>query len=148
MKNILSIKRKGNGENGVIIFFLDRYKYDRYYRSIATRLGEDGYMIITIPENFSFNATTVLDDNPSKMELLYETNPATNYVAMKLSESAMTKMELSLERKVTETYAETLFTKLTTLGNSLDDAADGASQILDGEVTMQNGVAQINEGTQ
>ena len=106
------------------------------------------YMVITIPENFSHNATTVLDDNPSKMDLQYETNPATNYVATKLSESAMTKMELSLERKVTETYAETLFTKLTTLGNSLDDAADGASQILDGEVTMQNGVAQLNDGTQ
>lgn len=107
----------------------------------------DYYMIITIPEDFSYNATTVLDENPSKMDLLYETNPATNYVAMKLSESAMTKMELSLERKVTETYAETLFKKLNTLGNSLDDAADGASQILDGEVAMQEGVGQICDGT-
>lgn len=107
----------------------------------------DYYMIITIPEDFSHNATTVLDDNPSKMNLQYETNPATNYVAMKLSESAMTKMELSLERKVTETYAETLFTKLTTLGKSLDDASDGASRILDGEVAVQEGVDQLSEGT-
>ena len=107
----------------------------------------DYYMIITIPEDFSHNATTVLDDEPSKMELQYETNPATNYVAMKLSESAMTKMELSLERKVTETYAETLFTKLTTIGNSLDDASDGASQILDGEKAIQDGVDQLSDGT-
>lgn len=107
----------------------------------------DYYMVITIPEDFSHNATTVLDDNPLKMDLQYETNPATNYVAMKLSESAMTKMELSLERKVTETYAETLFTKLTTLGKSLDDASDGASQILDGEVEMQDGVGQLSDGS-
>ena len=106
----------------------------------------DYYMIITIPEDFSHNATTVLDDNPSKMDLQYETNPATNYVAMKLSESAMTKMELSLERKVTETYAETLFTKLTTLGASLDDASEGAAKILDGEVAMQDGVGQLSDG--
>ena len=106
----------------------------------------DYYMIITIPEDFSYNATTVLDDNPVKMELQYETNPATNYVAMKLSESAMTKMELSLERKVTETYAETLFTKLTTLGDSLDDASEGATKILDGEVAVQDGVGQLNDG--
>ena len=43
MKNILSIKHHGNGEKGVIIFFLDRCKYHRYYRSIANRLGENGY---------------------------------------------------------------------------------------------------------
>ncbi|MBO4425643.1 MAG: YhgE/Pip family protein, partial [Clostridiales bacterium] len=106
----------------------------------------DYYMVITIPEDFSHNATTVLDDNPSKMELQYETNPATNYVAMKLSESAMTKMELSLERKVTETYAETLFTKLGTLGDSLDDASEGSAKILDGEIAIQDGVAQLTDG--
>ncbi|MBO7453268.1 MAG: YhgE/Pip domain-containing protein [Clostridiales bacterium] len=105
------------------------------------------YMIITIPEDFSHNATTVLDDKPSKMDLQYETDPATNYVAMKLSESAMTKMELSLERKVTETYAETLFTKLTTLGNSLDEASEGTSKILDGENAISDGVDQLSEGT-
>ena len=107
----------------------------------------DYYMVITIPEDFSHNATTVLDDNPAKMDLQYETNPATNYVAMKLSESAMTKIELSLERKVTETYAETLFTKLTVLGDSLDDASDGASQILDGEIAIQDGVTRLSDGT-
>lgn len=107
----------------------------------------DYYMIITIPEDFSHNATTVLDDNPAKMELQYETDPATNYVAMKLSESAMTKIELSLERKVTETYAETLFEKLGTLGDSLDDASSGTSQILDGEIAMQDGVALLSDGT-
>lgn len=107
----------------------------------------DYYMVITIPEDFSYNATTVLDDNPEKMQLQYETDPATNYVAMKLSESAMTKIELSLERKVTETYAETLFEKLGTLGNSLDDASSGTSQILDGEIAMQDGVSALTDGT-
>lgn len=107
----------------------------------------DYYMVITIPEDFSYNATTVLDDNPEKMQLQYETDPATNYVAMKLSESAMTKIELSLERKVTETYAETLFEKLGTLGDSLDDASSGTSQILDGEIAMQDGVSALTDGT-
>ena len=81
------------------------------------------------------------------MQLQYETDPATNYVAMKLSESAMTKIELSLERKVTETYAETLFEKLGTLGDSLDDASSGTSQILDGEIAMQDGVSTLTDGT-
>ena len=35
----------------------------------------DYYMVITIPENFSKNATTLLDDQPQKMILNYTTNP-------------------------------------------------------------------------
>lgn len=33
------------------------------------------YMVITIPEDFSKDASTLMDDNPKKMELKYETNP-------------------------------------------------------------------------
>ena len=44
---------------------------------------EDGtyYMAITIPEDTSANASTVLDDTPKKVQLYYETNPGTNYIA-------------------------------------------------------------------
>ena len=57
------------------------------------------YMVVTIPEDFSYRATTVVDSDPEKMELMYETNPATNYIAMKLSETAMTKIEMGLQNK-------------------------------------------------
>ena len=53
----------------------------------ATSQGlKDGsyYMIITIPENFSSNATTLMDKHPKKMELRYTTNPGTNYIASKM----------------------------------------------------------------
>lgn len=105
------------------------------------------YMVITIPENFSHNATTVMDDSPAKMDLQYETDPATNYIAMKLSESAMTKIQLSLERKVTETYTQTLFGKLNTLSDSLSEASTGASDIHDGTTSVKEGADTLSEGT-
>ena len=43
------------------------------------------YMVITIPEDFSANAATLMDDKPKKMELKYATNPGTNYIASKMS---------------------------------------------------------------
>ena len=49
----------------------------------------DYYMVITIPSNFSKNATTLLDKNPKKMVLNYTTNPGTNYVASKMDDSAI-----------------------------------------------------------
>ena len=50
------------------------------------------YMIITIPENFSSNATTLMDKHPKKMELRYTTNPGTNYIASKMDETAIAKI--------------------------------------------------------
>ncbi len=66
-------------------------------------------MIISIPENFSKNATTLMDKNPKQMKLTYKTNPGTNYVASKMDDSAMAKIEKSVREKVTETYVKTVF---------------------------------------
>ncbi|WP_296877178.1 YhgE/Pip domain-containing protein, partial [Thomasclavelia sp.] len=54
-------------------------------KQTASRGLKDGkyYMVITIPEDFSKNATTLLDENPQKMILNYTTNPGSNYIASK-----------------------------------------------------------------
>lgn len=97
------------------------------------------YMIITIPENFSYNATTLLEDNPLKMELKYKTNPGKNYIASKMSESAIQKITTSVENSVTEVYAKSVFDELSSIGDQLSDAADGASQINEGLTSLKEG---------
>ncbi len=97
------------------------------------------YMIITIPENFSYNATTILDDNPTKMELQYKTNPGKNYIASKMSESAIQKITTSIQNSVTEVYAKSVFDQFSSIGDQLSDAADGASQINEGLVSLKEG---------
>ena len=108
----------------------------------------DYYMVITIPEDFSRNATTLTENKPETMMLSYETNPATNYVAMKLSESAMTKIELSLQQKVTETYAEEFYDRLQDISTQLNDASDGTSEIITGENKLSDGANDLSTGTQ
>lgn len=107
---------------------------------------DDGtyYMVITIPDNFSYNATTLLEDNPQKMELNYKTNPGKNYIASKMSESAIKTITSSIESSVTEVYAESVFNEFSTIGDQLTDAADGASQINDGLITLQDGSDTIS----
>ena len=39
------------------------------------------YMVITIPEDFSQRAASITEAHPQTMELKYETNPGTNYIA-------------------------------------------------------------------
>ena len=72
------------------------------------------YMVITIPEDFSSDASTLMDDNPKKMELKYETNPGTNYIASKMSETALSKIREAVASKVTETYTQTVFDQIGT----------------------------------
>ena len=102
------------------------------------------YMIITIPENFSSNATTLLEDNPKKMELHYQINPGKNYIASKMSESAIQKITSSINSSVTEVYAKSVFDEISSIGDKLSEAADGASQISDGLTSLKEGSDTIS----
>lgn len=113
----------------------------------AERGLENGtyYMVITVPKNFSENATTLMDATPKKMELDYKTNPGTNYIAMKMSETALEKIKTSVAQEVTKTYAETIFDKIGEAGDGMNDAADGAGEIYDGTEKLSDGNKTISD---
>lgn len=99
------------------------------------------YMVITIPEDFSKDASTLMDDNPKKMELKYETNPGTNYIASKMSESALSKIREAVASKVTETYTQTVFDQIATVGDGMQAAA-GMNSAADTIRTASSGISQ------
>ncbi len=103
------------------------------------------YMIITIPENFSKNATTLLDDDPQTMMLTYTTNPQTNYIATKMDDSAMAKVKAEISSTVTKTYSKILFKNVKTLSKGFKTAADGSQKLSDGVNTAKDGNATITE---
>ena len=105
------------------------------------------YMVVTIPEGFSEAASSVTEKNPEIMQLMYETNPGTNYVASKLGESALVKMEASIQKSVTETYAKAFMEQLSEVGDKLQEAADGTKDLYDGEVKVADGVDALNDGS-
>lgn len=99
----------------------------------------DYYMIITIPSDFSKNATTLLEEEPEKMVLTYTTNPGTSYIASKMDDSAITKIKEEVSATVTKTYAKTIFEQINNIGNGINEAADGSSQINDGASQLIDG---------
>ena len=105
----------------------------------------DYYMVITIPSNFSKNATTLLDKNPKKMVLNYTTNPGTNYVASKMDDSAIAKIKAEVSASVTKTYAETIFTSIGTMSNGFAEASDGTQQLSDGMTQLEDGNKTISD---
>ena len=115
------------------------------FHFVSSKEAKDGlkngtyYMVITIPEDFSANASTVLDEYPRKMVLDYETNPGTNYIASKLSETALNKIRTSVADTVTKTYTETVFDQIVTVGEGMTEASDGAGQLADGAIQLADG---------
>ena len=60
------------------------------------------YMALTIPENFSENATTLLDTTPKPMELTYRTSAGRSYIASKLTAARSSATALYRSRKATQ----------------------------------------------
>ena len=121
------------------------------FRFVSDKKAKEGlesgeyYMIISIPENFSKNATTLMDKNPKQMKLIYKTNPGTNYVASKMDDSAMAKIEKSVREKVTETYVKTVFAQIKTAGSGFQKAADGSGKIESGAKKLKAGNDTIEQ---
>lgn len=106
------------------------------------------YMVITIPENFSANAATLTREKTEKMELSYETNPGTNYIASKMSETAMEKIQSSVREEVTRTYAEAVFEQIGKAGDGMEKAADGSEKLQEGARELASGNEEIESNLQ
>ncbi|TCJ04901.1 YhgE/Pip domain-containing protein [Cytobacillus praedii] len=101
------------------------------------------YMLIEIPSEFSSNATTLLDDQPEKLKLVYVPNESYNFLSSQIGETAIEKIKSSISEKITETYAETMFDKVTELADGMGQASDGASKINEGAAELKDGSSLI-----
>lgn len=108
---------------------------------VARKGFDDGdyYMVITIPKDFSLKASTILEDNPEKMDLTYEVNPGRNFFSVTISEQAMNSINQEISTSVTKEYTKAIFSNINEIGTGFADAAVGANKIT-------NGVKELGEG--
>ena len=102
--------------------------------------NQEYYMLIEIPEDFSENATTILDDNPKKLELIYVPNEGYNFLSGQIGETAMEKLKSAVSEKIITTYSETIFDNIETMADGFQTASENA-------VTLSEGLTEINDGS-
>lgn len=105
----------------------------------------DYYMVITIPEDFSKNAATVLDDNPKKMNLIYEVNPGRNFFTETIGKQATNNINQEISESVTKEYTKAIFSKINEMGEGFTEAANGASKVDEGVSQLIDGNTEITE---
>ncbi|MFC0475077.1 YhgE/Pip family protein [Robertmurraya beringensis] len=103
------------------------------------------YMIVEIPDNFSENATTLLDENPEKLALNFIPNEGYNFLAAQIGGTAIEKIKASLSAKVTETYAESMFDKVEELADGMTKASEGANDLSTGTADLLAGTSNFHE---
>lgn len=103
------------------------------------------YMTIVIPENFSQQATTLMDDSPKPAEIIFEPNEGYNFLAAQIGGTAVKQIKAKVSAKVTEAYTETLFDQVEKISSGLGDAGDGANTLKDGAVKLDDGTKKLKE---
>lgn len=104
------------------------------------------YTVVTIPKNFSKNATTILDKNPKKMRLKYETNDSLNYIGKVISEVGVKQLNTQVRQNVSKAYAETMFAMIKKVGTGFNTAAKGADKLTTGSNTLSDGINTYTAG--
>ncbi|MCB5004693.1 YhgE/Pip domain-containing protein [Streptococcus mutans] len=99
----------------------------------------DYYMIITLPEDLSQNAASVLTDEPKKLTIPYQTSKGHSFVASKMSETAAKTLKESVSKNITSSYTKSLFKSMSTLKTGLGSAANASQKIAVGSKQLENG---------
>ncbi|MGT2686750.1 YhgE/Pip family protein [Streptococcus porcinus] len=146
---------------------------DLDYHFVSEKKAKNGlqngeyYMIVTLPKDLSKKATTLLENNPEKLVIQYQTSRGHGMVASKMSEAAMAKLKSSVSDNVSRTYTTSVFQSMSKLQAGLEDASTGSGQLVQGandakvgsqEITtnlaslangsqsLKQGVSQLNSG--
>lgn len=106
----------------------------------------DYYMVVTLPEDLSQKATTLMTDNPQKPEIDYQTSKGHSFVAAKMSDSAMTSLKKSVSETITETYTSAVFDNMRSLQTGMKDASSGGQELLSGSQRLADGSKELEDG--
>ncbi|PHV57391.1 hypothetical protein CS010_05205 [Streptococcus macedonicus] len=121
------------------------------YHFVSAEKAEEGlengdyYMVITLPEDLSEKAASLLTDDPKKLTINYQTTAGRSYVASKMSDSAMTKLKDTVSENITETYTKAVFKSMSSLQDGLQEASDGGNELLSGSQQLESGSQTITD---
>lgn len=106
---------------------------------------EKYYILVEIPSDFSKNATTLLEDQPQKLQIKYVPNEGANFLSAQIGETAMKEIKAEISKELVATYSESIFEKVTQMGDGLAQASEGAGQLNEGSAELNDGAGQIKE---
>ncbi|HEM4751053.1 TPA: YhgE/Pip domain-containing protein [Streptococcus suis] len=106
----------------------------------------DYYMVITLPEDLSEKATSLLTNQPEPITISYQTSKGHSFVASKMGESAMEKLKTSVSETITKTYTTAVFDSMREIQTGMIEAADGSQKLTNGASQLESGSQTLSNG--
>lgn len=103
---------------------------------------------VTLPSDFSEALRSVAGTDPHQAEIDLETNDANNYLASTIGKQAVEKIRRSVAELVGKEAANGLLTAISDIRDELSDAADGATQLVDGSESAVTGAQKLSDGAE
>lgn len=105
------------------------------------------YLAVTIPTDFSHNATTVTQLDPQQLKLRYQTNASLNYPIETVASTAVRQIKSQISAEITTTYASALIDIIKQSGRGLQTASTGAGELSSGAGQLSDGLVRLSNGT-
>ncbi|ANU18117.1 hypothetical protein BBI11_14185 [Planococcus maritimus] len=106
----------------------------------------DYYASITLPQDFSANASSLLSEEPMEMTLDVETNPGYSYSGKSIADQSILAVETAVASEVRELYTEKVFETVNEMNDGYQEASSGANELADGSDQLAASTGQIGEG--
>ncbi|GAB2693589.1 putative membrane protein [Microbacterium marinum] len=101
---------------------------------------------VTLPADFTSSVASISTDDPRQADIDLTTNDANNYLASTIGSQAVERIRTAITEKVVREAGLTMLDALNTVRVNLLDAADGATQLVDGLDTAGAGAADLDDG--
>lgn len=106
------------------------------------------YMRLTIPKDFSRDASSVTSDQPTKSTIEYTLTPARNYIASLLTRQAAEQIEKNVSTTIADAYVTSILESIKTLSTGMSTASSGANQLSVGSAQLYSGIQRYTGGVQ
>lgn len=115
----------------------------------AAKAVEEGtyYAMITIPESFSADLTSIINEDIKKGEIVYTVNEKVNAIAPKLTDKGASGVQEKVSKAVVETVSEAIFGVANEVGIELENQIPKISTIHNSLLELQSKFDNINNTT-
>ena len=113
----------------------------------ATKMVEEGkyYAMITIPEDFSKNLTSIVTENVQKGNIIYTVNEKINAIAPKLTDKGASAVQDKVSKAIVSTVSDAIFGLGNEIGVELENQIPKITTIYNSLVEVQGHFGNIND---
>ncbi len=104
------------------------------------------YAVLTIPEDFSATINTLATSTPEQGLIDIRTDDSHGYLSGIVASTVASAVQAGFGQTVTAQVVNGIYTSFGTVGTSLSDAADGATQLATGADGLATGSTQLADG--